>query len=57
MCTGELTVEADDTWGLDDTWGRMVAPGGNGVMPLQMYCCDRPRGFERARPLKDCRPR
>jgi hypothetical protein len=29
--TSELTVGADDTWGL------MVAPGGNAVMPLQMY--------------------
>ena len=27
----EITVGADDTWGL------MVAPGGNAVMPLQMY--------------------
>ncbi len=29
--TSELTVGADDTWGL------MVAPGGAAVMPLQMY--------------------
>jgi hypothetical protein len=29
--TSELTVGADDTWGL------MVAPGGNAVMSLQMY--------------------